>query len=312
MLQFNKFTIIGLLSGFFWAIDTILIDYNISSINLFNFTILFSLSIALLHDFFSSIWLLLYIIISKRTNVLIKSLKEKNNYIICLAAVNGGPIGMTCYMLGIYYGNSSIAATISTIYPALGCLFAYIFLKIKTRIINFIGLIIVIISTIYIGLNLESFSQLSLLGFLFSLGCATGWGLESTICSYALKNKLDYNIALLLRQSTSSIIYLIIILFFYKTEIISIINIINSYSLISIIAAIAIFGTISYLFYYKSIDSLGPIKAMGLNISYSAWAILLGSILGYGLSPLLLLISIIIITGSLITNLKTKEDAIIK
>lgn len=55
MLQFNKFTIIGLLSGFFWAIDTILIDYNISSINLFNFTILFSLSIALLHDFFSSI-----------------------------------------------------------------------------------------------------------------------------------------------------------------------------------------------------------------------------------------------------------------
>lgn len=77
MLQFNKFTIIGLLSGFFWAIDTILIDYNISSINLFNFTILFSLSIALLHDFFSSIWLLLYIIISKRTNVLIKSLKEK-------------------------------------------------------------------------------------------------------------------------------------------------------------------------------------------------------------------------------------------
>ncbi|GAA0352418.1 hypothetical protein GCM10009131_34670 [Morganella psychrotolerans] len=70
---------------------------------------------------------------------------------------------------------------------------------------------------------------------------------------------------------------------------------------------IAIFGALSYLFYYRAIGELGPIKAMGLNISYSAWAILLGPLLGYELSPLLLLLSAVIIAGALITNLQSKE-----
>ncbi|WP_082970787.1 EamA family transporter [Morganella psychrotolerans] len=138
---------------------------------------------------------------------LVNSLKQKDSYIICLAALSGGPIGMSCYILGIYYSSASIAATVSTIYPALGCLFAYIFLRVKTTFVNFLGLLLVIITTAYIGLNLDSFNHISLLGFLFSLGCAVGWGLESTICSYALKNNLSYEIALFLRQLTSSIIY---------------------------------------------------------------------------------------------------------
>ncbi|HID9742988.1 DMT family transporter [Providencia rettgeri] len=311
MQLFNKSIFIGLASGILWAFDTILVDYNISNINYLKYTIIFSICIAFLHDFFSSIWLFLYIIISGKKNILIQSFKKSDSYVICLAALSGGPIGMTCYILAIYHSNASIAATISTIYPALGCLFAYIFLKIKTTITNFIGLLLVIITTAYIGLNLESFDQISFLGFLFALGCAIGWGLESTICSYALKNDLNYNIALFLRQLTSSIIYLLIITFFLKKELPNVIELILHNSLILKMAVIAIFGSLSYLFYYKAIGELGPIKAMGLNISYSAWAILLGPFLGYTLSPLLLVLSITIIIGALITNLQPKE-AIIK
>ncbi|HDU8604088.1 TPA: DMT family transporter [Morganella morganii] len=307
MQLLNKSIIVGLASGVLWALDTILVDYNISSVDTLKYAILFSICIAFLHDLFSSLWLFSFITLSGRSKKLVNSLKQRDSYIICLAALSGGPIGMSCYILGIYYSNASIAATISTIYPALGCLFAYIFLRVKTTFVNFLGLLLVIITTAYIGLNLDSFNQISLLGFLFSLGCAVGCGLESTICSYALKNNLSYEIALFLRQLTSSVIYFLIIALFFKTEALAVADIILNNSLILTMAVIAIFGALSYLFYYRAIGELGPIKAMGLNISYSAWAILLGPLLGYELSPLLLVLSAIIIAGALITNLQSKE-----
>ena len=39
------------------------------------------------------------------------------------------------------------------------------------------------------------------------------------------------------------------------------------------IAIAGIFATISYLFYYKAIARIGASKAMALNVTYSAWAI---------------------------------------
>ena len=40
------------------------------------------------------------------------------------------------------------------------------------------------------------------------------------------------------------------------------------------IAFASAFATVSYLFYYKAIDQLGPSKAMALNVTSSAWAYL--------------------------------------
>lgn len=36
----------------------------------------------------------------------------------------------------------------------------------------------------------------------------------------------------------------------------------------------AFFATVSYLFYYRAISQIGPSKAMALNVSYSAWAMI--------------------------------------
>ena len=79
-----------------------------------------------------------------------------------------------------------IAATHIHYLPGIRLLVCLYISESKTTFVNFLGLLLVIITTAYIGLNLDSFNQISLLGFLFSLGCS-GLGLESTICSYALK-----------------------------------------------------------------------------------------------------------------------------
>ncbi|EMN5658624.1 DMT family transporter [Providencia rettgeri] len=305
----SKWIVIGLLSGIFWALDTLLLDKNISKIHIPDYLfILIPLLIALFHDFFSSLWLLLNIQIKNEQKELLYSLKKKNSYIICLAALAGGPIGMSFYILSISYSNASIASTVSTIYPAIGCIIAFIFLKERIKFVNILGIMLVMLSTFYLGLDINSIKNSSLLGFLFALICALGWGLESSICSYALNNNLKYNIALLFRQITSSIIYiLIIIIFFGLAEIKEGLSILLN-GLFFYLIPISLVGTISYLFYYNAIGFLGPIKAMGLNISYSAWSIILGfTIFNQDFYLTLLFISAIIISGSLLTNINNKK-----
>jgi uncharacterized membrane protein len=43
--------------------------------------------------------------------------------------------------------------------------------------------------------------------------------------------------------------------------------------------AAAFFATLSYLLYYKTIERKGVAKAMGLNITYTAWAMFMTMII---------------------------------
>ena len=51
-----------------------------------------------------------------------------------------------------------------------------------------------------------------------------------------------------------------------------------------------------------AIDLIGPTRAMGLNISYSAWTIIFGVFFGTPLSVKTLILAIIIIVGSIFTQ----------
>lgn len=54
---------------------------------------------------------------------------------------------------------------------------------------------------------------------------------------------------------------------------------IHIYYLLIYILLAGIFGTLSYLQYYKSIETIGASKAMPLNITYTAWVILFSFII---------------------------------
>ncbi|MDQ9830193.1 hypothetical protein RFX70_15425, partial [Acinetobacter baumannii] len=53
-----------------------------------------------------------------------------------------------------------------------------------------------------------------------------------------------------------------------------------------IILISALFGTASYLCYYKTIGKIGASKAMALNITYSAWSIVFSIVLLHTLPDL--------------------------
>lgn len=291
----------GMTSGICWALDTILLGYVLSATALSGAIILAPCLSTFFHDAFSSLWIALYLLITKQGKEVIIALKKKSGWFIVLAALCGGPLGMSGYLFAIQYIGSAYTAAISAMYPAVGAFFGYILLKDKIKVKGVLGLILAMIATILLGFTSPENPENLLLGFFCALLCVFGWGLECVICAYGMKDDISSDVALQIRQGTSAIVYLVVI-----------IPLINGFDLLGImiqdkmslmaIAGVAFIGSASYLCYYKAISLIGPTRAMALNISYSAWTVILGAIcFAQSFSLQVFVPCIMIIIGSIMT-----------
>lgn len=292
----------GLLGGILWGFDTVLVGVVLGTtvLNTPQAIAIAPLVSTFLHDFFSSIWMLIFTALNHGFGELKKALKTKSGKFVMVAALFGGPIGMTGYMLAINYIGASYTAVISAMYPAVGALLSMIFLKEKMGKLGALGLTMAITATMILGFTTTDTPKNIWLGILFALLCVFGWGIEVVICAYGMKNDVLPETALQIRQLTSAIVYGLLIMPIIKGYPLA--AQVASSPVILLIALTALAGTSSYLCYYRSIDGIGPIKAMGLNISYSAWAIFIGIFFGNGISLKALFLALIIITGSLLTT----------
>lgn len=292
----------GALSGILWGLDTVILGIILSKIpdlGIANVVMLAPLIGAFLHDVFSSLWMILLSITKKEFIKTLKLLKTKSGKFVCVAALFGGPVGMAGYLLAINYIGSGYTASISAIYPAVGAFFSYIFLKEKLSIKGWIGLSLSILAVIILGYTPNKDIALNLgLGFGCALVCVIGWSLESVICAYGMKDdEVSPTQALQLRQLVSAIVYGAVIVPLFGG--LGLTKVIITSNLTPMIASVALIGTLSYIFYYTAIDTIGPVKATGLNISYSIWAILFDMIfLGSTITLKLVLCSILIIVGT--------------
>ena len=293
----------GALSGILWGLDTVILGIILSKIpdlGIDNVLVLAPLIGAFLHDVFSSLWMILLSITKKDLIKTLKLLKTKSGKFVCLAALFGGPIGMAAYLLAINYIGSGYTASISAIYPDVGAFFSYIFLKERLSIKGWIGLSLNILAVIIIGYTPDKDIVLNFeLGFICALVCVIGWSLESVICAYGMKDdEVSPTQALQLRQLVSAIVYGILIVPLFGG--LGLTKVIITSNLSIMIASVALVGTLSYIFYYTAIETIGPVKATGLNISYSIWAIVFDLIfLGSSITPKLVLCSILIILGTI-------------
>lgn len=307
MINKNKKGLIsGAMSGVLWGLDTVLTGIIISTspfIESEKAIFLAPFISAFLHDTFSSLWMFIYMIITKQVSNLIKVIKTRSAKFIAIAAIFGGPIGMASYLLAIKYIGAGYTASISAIYPAIGAFWSYLFLKENLSKRGFLGLIISIVAVIILGYSPEKILNSNyIIGFSLALVCVLGWSLESVICAYGMKDdEVNPAQALQIRQLISAVTYgLLIIPIIGGLELTKIT--INS-QVIVLIVFTALIGTMSYMFYYTAIDKIGPIKATGLNITYSIWAIVFDIlILGNPITLKLVICSILIIIGSVMVS----------
>lgn len=294
----------GLLAGFFWGLDTVILGIALSTTPLLNLSesmLLAPLLSSFIHDASSSLWMLAFMIVKQEIKQVIHALYSKGGKIIVLAAVIGGPLGMSGYVLSIKYIGVGYTAIISSIYPAVGALLAFIFFNEKMKRYQIVGLMISlsgVVALSYLPIT-NTFSNFGL-GLFFALVCVLAWASEAVIIAFGLKDAcISHAHALTIRQITSALVYgMILIPLFTSLKTITIV-LSNSASLIILLSAL--FGTAAYLFYYQSIKKIGPTKAMALNITYTAWAMGFGVIiLNEPVSLRSIFFAIVVLVGALV------------
>lgn len=295
---------LGLLSGVLWALDTIILGIALAATPFVesNEAIFLAPFVStFLHDTFSAIWMGIYMIIKKDFKNSFKALKTRSGRFIALGALLGGPVGMTGYLMAIQNIGPSYTAIISSLYPAIGAFFAFIFLKEKMKKSAIVGLLISVTGIILLGYVPGGEVNNLLVGFFFAIMCVIGWASEAVICAYGMKDdEVSPEQSLQIRQFVSGITYGFLIIPIVKGFGVAGNVLMNRSTLIVIIVA-AFAGTASYVFYYKAINKIGATKAMSLNITYSAWAIVFGIfILGNKVDFKSIVCCLMIISGSIL------------
>ena len=293
----------GLFSGVAWGLDTTISGLIIAMapfVSSSKAILIAPIVAAFLHDIFSAMWMFFLSIYKKDMCRIIGLFKTRSGRFVVLAAIFGGPVGMMAYLFAIKNIGPGYTAAITAMYPAAGAFFSTLFLKERLSKYGWMGLLLSISAIIILGYNPGENQVTNFVpGFIAAIITVIGWSLESVICAYGMKDDIMPQEALAIRQITSSLIYLVIVVFIIRGGAMAF-NIAGSK--VGLYTALtALIGTLSYIFYYTAIDTIGPIKATGLNITYAIWAIVFSLlIIGGQVNSKLIICAVMIITGTIV------------
>ncbi|MGL4449723.1 MAG: DMT family transporter [Sarcina sp.] len=302
----------GLISGVTWAINTVLIGVSLTLNPLgAPYMAFFAPFLSnFLNDIFVFIWTTTTFILRGKAKEIIPSFCSRNGVILAIAGVLGGPLGMLFYILGVKYSGAAYASIISSTYPVLGALVARLFMKEKLPLKTYLGLILIIFAVIYIGYKPGSLAinrpEMSL-GLLFSFLSALGWGIQGVFLSWGMKKEtISQHMALIITVFSALAVDLVILLPIIGAVKYIIPTIFSPTGAVAFIAASI--GAFSTWIYYVSVHKIGPSRAMGLNITYGLWAVVIGVLfMHHQFSLTLLMASVIIIIGVVLGSATKKE-----
>ena len=301
----------GILSGLFWAFQTVIIGIVLQQsvfISTPKAIMLASFISTFFHDLFSSLIMHILSAVKGTYPEAMQSLKSKNGKYLLLGGLIGGPIGMGGYFLAINYLGPSIGALSSAIYPAIGAFLAYIFLKQDLSLHRWLFLIVTLTGVFLLSFTPELNVTNFWLGILGAFMCSFGWGLEGVIVNKCLNDKVSHETCLMIRQTVSFIILGAVVLPIIGGY--ELIRQIDKPSIFIMLFFAGLFATLSDLYYYKAIGKLGVSKAMALNITYVPFATLFTIVFlrDYSLLNVYTLsLIVIVITSSLLTAIDFKH-----
>lgn len=302
----------GLIAGALWALDTVIIAFAMKGLGSYiepKAILLAPIVSMIFHEMAAVIWMSLYMLIRKKINNILSFLKTRKGKIIIFSSILGGPIGMSAYAIGIYYIGASYTAVIVSLFPASGAILAFLFLGDKLRRIQILGLVLCILGSIGVGYSPTGEVQNMAIGIVFAFICILSWSSEAVIIAHTLKaDSVDQEMVYSVRVLVSAITYIVIFIL-VVSHYVDVKGIVSaSSSTIGLVALAALCGVGSYLLYFKSIRLVGAAKAMALNVTFSAWAVVFSFfILGSRYNISSILFGIVLVLGSLITANKGKS-----
>lgn len=269
---------------------------------------------AFFHESFCFFWVALVLLFNKQLkHVFYLLFKTKKGKAAVIAALVGSPIGMSAYLLGIKYATAPYASSISVIYPGVGALLSYLFLKEKLSLNSVIGIIISLTGSFMLGFNpTGNMPDTFFKGIMFAFVAVLGWALEGVIIGFAMKHIKDEESVestpqqlLCLRYLVSMVAYAVIVLPAIKGYPLAS-NIVSS-GLVFKYALIAILGAFTYLSWYKAVDLIGSAMGTALNSTSALWTIIFSALLfGNKITPTLAFWGIVIVIGVFIFAINPK------
>lgn len=293
----------GLLSGFFWAVNAILISniYNESNIpEKIKAVVFLMVFIGFIHDLFSAITIYIFKVNKKN---LYDNFKIKKHYLLIFSGCLAGPIGLTSYIETIKYLGVGAATSTVAIYPIVVAIILVVFFKANCNFRIVLAVIFTILGCV--GVNFFS-SEINLgvgnipLGIIFALICIISWSFECIVVDRICNDRsLNSDSMLFIRQISSAFLYFIIICAFFDVKVL--VLFFFEYKYLLLIFITSLFATLSYLAWYKAIDILGAPIATLLNVTYSFWGVILGVIILSQKINIGIVFSVILIMAGIVT-----------
>lgn len=300
--------ITGLLAGITWALATVILGIALAAspfISSQQAIFLAPFAGTFLHDACSAVIMFIYNLVKGNRGQFLQMIKSRDFKWLLLASAIGGPVGMTGYVMTVNYMGASVGAVASAVYPAVGTVLAYFFLKEKVRWYQWIFLILALAGVYGLGYSPQLQVKNWGLGLAGALMCSFGWGIEAVVLAKCFKNTaFKQEQALFIRQTTSALLYGTIIIpalsgWQFTGELLRD----HAGELLPVICCAAFFASLSYLLYYKAIAQVGAARAMALNITYTAWAIVFSVMIFKDfavLNPMTLICPVLVVGGGIL------------
>ncbi|MCL2588243.1 MAG: hypothetical protein FWD84_02420 [Oscillospiraceae bacterium] len=140
-----------------------------------------------------------------------RSLKSRPGKIMVIAALVGGPISTSAYVIGLQLAGS-IIVPIAALCPAIGAILSRIFYKQKLNGRMIFGILICLTASFIIGLQsvAPDAPPQMMLGIAIAFIAAVGWGFEGCVAGYAT-SMIDFEIGIVIRQVVSGLAALFIL-----------------------------------------------------------------------------------------------------
>lgn len=242
------------------------------------FAVMFLLSSlgAAMTDTCSAVWSVILAAAKGKLGDFFRTLRTKPGAIMIGAALVGGPLASTCYVIGLQLAGS-IIVPISALCPAIGAILSRILYKQKLTPRMLLGIAICFGASFMIGLTglEEGAPQHLFLGLFFGFLAALGWGLEGCVGGYS-SSLLDSEIGITIRQCTSGLSNMIVL-----TPLFAMISGVNPFTMIGTaltdidsvkwFVVAGFFAYFAFQLWYKGNAMCGTALGMACNGMFSFW-----------------------------------------
>ncbi|GAA0086503.1 membrane protein [Clostridium sp. CTA-7] len=268
------------------------------------------------NDTCSAVWAMIYATIKGKIGDFFRCIRTTPGGVMILAALIGGPISSTAYVVGLQMAGS-IVIPITALCPAIGAILGRILFKQELNKRMMAGIAICVASSFLIGSTSLSGDapEGMFLGLCIAFIAALGWGFEGCVAGYGT-SMIDSEIGITIRQATSGLSNLIILvpifgMIFGDGVGFSANLVVEAFTSSSSMIWFALSGLcafVSYMCWYNGNSMCGAALGMACNGTYSFWGpfccwIVLGVFAGmdgWALPPVVWIGAVLMIFGILV------------